>query len=373
VIDLTELLEECSRADSPAAGSPAAGARAAGSRAGSPVAGMPAGERLAAVERRIVRRRRRRVAGAGLGVGALIVAVTAGIVLPRGAEPAHRSGVAARPSAPASAPVRAVAGRKMGPFAEYANGYRVVAVASAPVSAGRATTSWTVGSTDVQVFVYCPGLPGSVSGLYGDLIVDGSSSTGTGCNPELHQDAVEQGWPNVAEDLTVGRTATIGFQVGDAQGPGSKRVAAPKQGTIYLAVAERVPFAEFPLPPRPAVVHPPKPDGIGTEPGGQILHSDAADPQKTQTTKIIWRYGYDYSLAILPSTPGIYTVALDGIPMGTVETYDYRGGGKGWTYGAGTLPKIANGRTVTVTFTAQYATGPWIGEVGSVRSTNGHG
>jgi hypothetical protein len=132
-------------------------------------------------------------------------------------------------------------------------------------------------------------------------------------------------------------------------------VAAPKQGTIYLAVAERVPFAEFPLPPRPAVVHPPKPDGIGTEPGGQILHSDAADPQKTQTTKIIWRYGYDYSLAILPSTPGVYTVALDGIPVGTVETYDYRGGGKGWTYGAGTLPKIANGRTVTVTFTAQYA------------------
>jgi len=55
VIDLTELLEECSRADSPAAGSPAAGSPAAGS----PVAGMPAGERLAAVERRIVRRRRR--------------------------------------------------------------------------------------------------------------------------------------------------------------------------------------------------------------------------------------------------------------------------------------------------------------------------
>ena len=338
MIDLKELLEDRSR-----------------------VAETSSGERLSAVERRIVRRRRRRVAGAGLAVGASIVAVAAGIMLPRTPPPAHETAAAVRMSGPASTP--AVPGRKIGPFAEYADGYRVVAVASAPVSAGQAATRWTVGSTDVQLFTYCPGLPGKVSGLDGDVVVDGSSSTSTTCDPELRQDAFDEGWPSVAGALTVGRTATIGFKVTDAQGPGAERVAAPKQGTIYLAVAERVPFADFPLPPRPGVVHSPQPDGIGTEPGGKVFHSDPANPRKTLSTKIVWRSGHDYSFAILPSTPGIYTAAVDGVPVGTVETYDYRGGGKGWTCDAGALPKIANGRTVTVTFTAQYATGPWIGEL----------
>jgi hypothetical protein len=213
-----------------------------------------------------------------------------------------------------------------------------------------------------------------VSALYGDIVVDGASSTSTDCHPELRQDAMPDGWPNVTEALTVGRTATIGFEVTDAQGPGSKRVAAPKQGTIYLAVAERVPFGEFPLPSRPAVVRTPTPDADATDPGGQVLHSDPTDPLRTLSAKVVWRNGYDYNFTIRPGTPGVYTVAIDGVTLGTVETYDYLAGGKGWSCCSAGLPKIAGGRTVTVTFTAQYATGPWLGEISSARiNPGGHG
>ena len=97
---------------------------------------------------------------------------------------------------------------------------------------------------------------------------------------------------------------------------------------------------------------------------------------------MVWRYGYDVSFTILPSTPGIYTVAVDGVAAGTVETYDYRGGGKGWSCGIGKngdhcfpgLPKIADGKTVTVAFTAEHATGAWLGEISSAPAhANGHG
>jgi hypothetical protein len=100
------------------------------------------------------------------------------------------------------------------------------------------------------------------------------------------------------------------------------------------------------------------------------------------STTVVWRYGYNLAFAVLPSTPGIHSVAIDGVTAGTLETYDYRGGGKGWSCDIGEdgsdccpgLPKIADGRSVTVTFTAQHASGPWIGEVGATRPVPGaHG
>ena len=350
MIDLTELLEEHSRDE-----------------------GLPADERLSAVRRRIVRRRRRRqVAGAGVAV----LAVAGGFLLPWGPGPGSAP-VAATPSAlpsgsSSSGPsaVRPPApGGKVGPFAEYAHGYRVVAVGSAPVSAGEAEVSWQVGSTDVQLFTYCPGQPGT--SLEGEFTLDGTPLVSTNCFGELHQDPNET--PGLAEALTAGRTATVRYRVA-AHGQ--------KRGTVYFAVAERVPFAEFPLPPRPAVVRTPQPDGGGTEPGAKIVHSDATDPRKTVTTTMVWHYGYDTSFTILPSTPGIYTVAVDGVTIGRVETYDYLGGGKGWSCSVGKdgshcyagLPTIADGQTVRVTFTAEYATGPWLGELDSHPTPgNAHG
>lgn len=351
MIDLTEMLEEHSQ-----------------------VAGPPAGERLSAVERRIVRRRRRRVAGAGTGL--LAVAVAVAIVLPRLGEPAPTVQSASSPRSPSPSPAASASARpptpggKIGPFTEFADGYRVVAVGSAPVTAGRARVSWPVGSTDVQLFTYCPGLPDS---LDGEFSIGGTPIASVGCGAELHQDANDNGMPGVPGALTVGQTATIDYRITGAQ-------AGDRKKSVHVAVAERVPFTEFPLPPRPAVLKTPTPDGIGTEPGGKILHSNAGDLQKTTT--MVWHYGNDVSFAVLPSTPGIYTVAIDGVTVGTTESYDYRGGGKGWTSaiakdGSHTLPglpKIADGKTVTVTFTAQHATGPWIGEVNTTSTNpNGHG
>ncbi|HEX5995033.1 MAG TPA: hypothetical protein VFY84_07820 [Jiangellales bacterium] len=340
--------------------------------------GVPAGRRLAEVQHKIAVQRRRRMAMGFAGTAVIVAGLVAYAAAVPGGSSARSSTFAAgstTPSASVPAAPKPVAGRKIGPFAEYARGYRVVAFGEAPVSAKKVQFTWKVGSPNAEVFTYCPGLPDEGMSLDAELVVDGGPVGSINCNSELHQDPSGTGEGILTRaPVSVGETATVTYRLFGAQDArGRSRPAAiPTQGTVYVAVAEKVPFTQFPLPPRPATLAPPKPDGMASEPGTKVVHSDPADPNKPVTTTLTWRRGYDFT--VVAQTPGIYRLSVNGVNVLTGEVYDYAGNGpstgcqvkredKGFCVPE--LQSVKDGETVAVTVTAQYATGPWLAELRS--------
>lgn len=337
--------------------------------------GMPSDGRLVEVQRKIGVRRRRRVVAGAVAAAAAAVAVGSATLGP-GGEPAPPSAFTAGSTTPSARPASAsaspkpVAGRKIGPFDEYARGYRVVAVGTAPVSAKKVRLSWTVNSTDVQFFSYCPGLPHQRALDAEIAINDEPIGYSVNCDSELHQDPTGSVPPGLG--ASVGDTVSVTYTVTGAQGGGRRLSTIPTQGTLHFAVAERVPFTQYPLPARPAALKPPKPDGMASEPGTKVLHSDPADPNRPVSTTMVWHRGYDFT--VVAQTPGIYRVSVNGVSVLTGEVYDYVGNGpnascqvkrndQGWCVPE--LASVKDGDTVTITVTAQHATGPWLAELRS--------
>ncbi|MFI7609449.1 hypothetical protein ACIBTV_30650 [Micromonospora sp. NPDC049366] len=342
--------------------------------------GTPARGRLAEIQHRIrVRRRRRAVVGAATAVAALAGAGAFVTVL--GDQPTRSAPFAAGSATPSAGQPTAgppavpspVAGRKVGPFAEYARGYRVVAAGRAPVSAKKVQLTWTVASTDVRFFSYCPGLSGKHVSLDAEIAINGEP-TGVfmNCISELHQDPIRSEAP--VSGLSIGDTVTVTYTVTGAQDNGRRLGTIPTRGTLHFAVAEKVPFTAYPLPSRPAALKPPKPDGMADEPGTRVLHSDPADPNRPVSFTMPWYQGYEITL--IPQTPGIYRVSINGVSVLAGEVHDYAGGGlndtcqvarddKGTCVPA--LQSVKDGADVRVEVTAQHATGPWLVEVRSKR------
>jgi hypothetical protein len=75
----------------------------------------------------------------------------------------------------------------------------------------------------------------------------------------------------------------------------------------------------------PATLRPPRTDGLATMPGTKVVHSDPADPNKPVTTTLVWHLHYDFN--VIPQTPGIYEVSVNGVRVLSGEVYDYRGNG----------------------------------------------
>ncbi|MEV0424885.1 hypothetical protein [Micromonospora sp. NPDC050495] len=337
--------------------------------------GMPSPGRLIEVQRKISVRRRRRVVAGAVAAAAAVAAVGSSTVV-LGGEPAQPPAFTAGSTAPSAGPASAsalpkpVAGRKIGPFAEYARGYRVVAVGSAPVSSKKVQLSWTVNSTDVQFFSYCPGLPDKRT-LDAEIAVDGEpTALSMNCDSELHQDPT--GSESREVGASVGDTVSVTYTVTGAQSAGRRSSTIPTQGTLHFAVAEKVPFTRYPLPAPPANPKPPKPDGMASEPGTKVLHSDPADPNRAVSTTIVWHRGYDFT--VVPQTPGIYRISVNGVSVLAGEVYDYSGNGpnascqvKRNDQGSCVpeLRSVTDGDNVTITVTAQYATGPWLAELRS--------
>ncbi|MET7751394.1 hypothetical protein [Micromonospora sp. NPDC005367] len=342
--------------------------------------------RLEEVQRTIVvRRRRRAVAGAAATV-AVLAAVGASTVALSGKPAQFAPGSATppageltvsppagEPTVSASATAKPVAGRKIGPFAEYSGGYRVVAVGSAPVSAKRVQLTWTVNSTDVRFFSYCPGLASKHVSLDAEIAINGEpAATSMNCLSEVNQG------PTGSESslgVSAGDTVTVTYTVTGAQdmkGAGRRLPTIPAQGTVHFAVAEKVPFTQYPLPTRPAELEPPKPDGMASEPGTRVVRSDRADPDKPVSVTMPWHRGYDFT--VVPQTPGIYGVSVNGVTVLTGEVYDYAGNGPNASCQVERndqavcvpeLESVRDGDEVTITVTAQHATGPWLAELRS--------
>jgi hypothetical protein len=332
--------------------------------------GMPSDGRLVEVQRKIsVRRRRRAVAGAVAAVATVATVGSATVIL--GGKPTQPPASAAGSMTPSAGPASAsalpkpVAGRKIGPFAEYARGYRVVAVGAASVRSKKVQLSWTVNATDVQFFSYCPGLPDKHTLDVEIAINDQPAAISMGCSSELFQDP--SGLESRGVGASVGDTGTVTYAVTGAQAGGHRLPTIPTQGTLHFAVAEKVPFADYPLPPRPDKLKPPQPDGMAGESGTKILHSDPADPNKAISITMPWHRGYDFT--VIPQTPGIYRISVNGVSVLAGEVYDYSGNGPNVScqvkrndqaFCIPELQSVKDGDNVTITVTAQHATGPWL-------------
>lgn len=346
----------------------------------------PSGDRLTEVRRRIAVRRRRRAVLAVAGAVTLVAGMATYVALP-GGRPAGPPALAAGSATPSASPPAGpptspgpVAGGKVGPFAEYARGYRVVAVGQAPVYDRKVQFTWAVNAADVAFLTYCPGLPRGTS-LDLTLAIDGSEAGyATNCNSDLHNDPDPYGGSRgygsqpartAPGGASVGDTVEVTFTVTGAQRNGVlPRI--PIEGRMYIAVAEKVPFERYPFPARPAELAPPEPDGMASEPGTRVVRSDPADPNRPVSTELTWRRSFD--VTVVPQTPGIYRVSVNGVPVLSGEVYDYSGNGpnascqvkrtdKGHCVPG--LESLKDGDKVTVTVTAEHATGPWLAELRS--------
>jgi hypothetical protein len=304
----------------------------------------PAGEvihdlRLHGVRAKVAARRRRRQAAWGAGV-VVVLAVAAAVVIPRGGQ------VTPGPADPP--PVRMIEG-----FPEYANGARVIAARSADLAAGRIELTLIPEAVDLVIFTRCSdvgrsGVTTAVT-VNGRPTTSGGCSTGTSARPAMDEVGV-----------AVGEPANVVMTVGG--GSGSDPI-----GTFGLAIGERVPFVDYPLPPRPEELRrldEALPAGCteATCPGTLIIRSDPADPTRPVSRTVTWQTLR--SIEMVAQTPGLLHVRVSGVTVVTGEWWDYGAGGYG-TFGdeGGGWSSLGvdptEGDRVTVEIVPEHITGAW--------------
>ncbi|WP_189198197.1 hypothetical protein [Micromonospora fulviviridis] len=281
--------------------------------------------------------------------GIAVAAVVPGLRTPVTPTPANR------PS-----PVRTVEG-----FPEYAKGARVVAADSAALPERQIELTIVPTTLDLVIFSRCDGTGDAVE-LDERLSVNGHLLTGGGCGGSTQL----RSWDGL--DVAVGKSATFVMTI-----PGAKRfdgtdkvpVAIPDSGTFALAIGVRVPFDQYPLPPRPAGPLAPLPRTLMagcTEalcPGAVIIGSDPADPERPIKRTVVWKM--TDSLEMLAQTPGLLHVRVNGVEVTTGEWWDYQMSTVGmygdkdgaWKREFGL--DLNRGDSVTIEIVPEHVTGAW--------------
>lgn len=318
--------------------------------------------RLISLRQRIVRRRRRTVAGTVAAVAAA-VALVAGLTL----TPGHRS--APDPAASSSSSPRTIDG-----FPEYAWGARVVVAGHRRVSDGPLTLTWTPTSLVATFFTSCTFFASDSIQLMLQTSVNGYSVGASSCDGGGSNGSSRVTLDARQYELKIGRPAQVTLTVTafEPRETESVEVPVPADATVGLAVGERVDFADYPLPPRPSVLPSlPVPDflhvGIGVADQGQewTLVSDPADPMRPVSGEAVWTGDFEIDMA--SATPGRLRMTVDGVEITVCDIWDYTGGTcrafwnvsekNGLEFVDPMRPKI--GRTVTFTVTPTHVTGPW--------------
>ncbi len=275
--------------------------------------------RLAQIEKRISRRRRLRVAA----IAAVVLVFFGGYAL--------------RP-APDPAPPLATFD-----FPQWRNGARLVGATSVPLKDGRASITWTPTSLDITPAVSCgpqtrrPRISVLTTGTHEAA----GLSCGEGISSSRYRD--EREWRDGG--LKVGESATL-TAVSDGTAT----------GTLSFAVYEQVPFGEYPLPtgPDPATI---KAVSCPLPAGRTAVRSDPGDPRKPMSVTIDWS---DYiAYHAVAQTPGLLRIDIEGLPLDTVEFWDYDAKEAGSVWYPGSARLLKPGDRVTLTLTPEYFTGPW--------------
>jgi hypothetical protein len=333
-MDLTELLEE---------------------RSAEPAEGAAHHLRLAAVTARVVgRRRRRRAAVVAIGAAAAVLLVI-------GLTATLRPSAAPRPAGttPTASPTRLIEG-----FPEYAQGARVVAAKAAAPPNRTVTVGFVPATLDLVFFDRCDGLPDQVA-ITVELTLNGrpfgTSTCGSGSqSSDLTKYGLAAGKPATF-------TATVRGATGFSSETGSEtKVAVPAAGTFGVAVGERMPFSEYPLPPRPSTLRPLEPglpvNSAGLEPSGSVvLRADPADPTRAQWLTLTWRTMERVEL--VSQTPGRLRVRVNSVEVTTGEWWDYQQSSfysfpdVEWPSAPGLT--VRPGDPVTIEVIPEHVTGDW--------------
>ncbi|MFG2061093.1 hypothetical protein ACGFIK_06700 [Micromonospora sp. NPDC048871] len=310
--------------------------------------------RLRGVRARVLARRRRRIAAwATVGVAAMAAVVVA--------VPGTRPDVPPTPAvSPSSTPT--VEG-----FPEYANGARVVAARSVPLSTRRVEVTVVPTTLELVIFTRCDGVDEDITvertvRVDGQLVTEGSCHDGSLRPHDWAGLGVTVGQP-----ATVVLTVTGVYRAGDA---GEMAVPVPERGEIGLAIGERMPFDRFPLPPRPAGTLTPLtqtdlPAGCSEAlcQNAIILRSDPQDPTRPVSRELTWPTLT--SIDMVSQTPGLLRVRVAGVQVAVGEWWDYRATGTamyGDTDGQWKSDfdlDLRRGDRVVVEVVPEHVTGAW--------------
>ncbi|MBM0227028.1 MULTISPECIES: hypothetical protein [Micromonospora] len=310
--------------------------------------------RLHGVRAKVVARRRRRIATwATCAVVALAGIAAAAVV------PGLRADVTPTP-ADSPSPVRTIEG-----FPEYAWGARVVAAESAALPERRIELTIVPTTLDLVIFTRCAGTGDNVEPDE-KVSVNGHFLFGGGCGGSSRQ----MSWDGL--DVAVGKPATFVMTIAGAKrfdGTDLVPVAIPDSGTFGLAIGVRIPFDQYPLPPRPSgpldPLHQTLMAGCTERlcPDAVIVRSDPADPTRPVQRTLTWKT-ID-SVDMLSQTPGLLHVRVNGVEIITGEWWDYAMSSSGrfgdrrgaWKREFGL--DLKPGDPVTIEIVPEHITGAW--------------
>ncbi|MFU8851610.1 hypothetical protein ACNAW0_11605 [Micromonospora sp. SL1-18] len=320
-------------------------------RSGDPAEHVMHHMRLQGVHAKVVTRRRRRVATWAACAIVAVAGVAAGVV--PGLRPDGTPTPADSPS-----PVRTIEG-----FPDYASGARVVAAKSGALPQHRIELTIVPTTLDLVVFSRCD--TGGEVTLEAELTVNGHGFVSGRCGGTFRH----EGWTGL--EVSVGKPVTFAMIITGArrsEDTGGGRVAIPEIGTFGLAIGERVPFDQYPLPPRPSGTLDPLPEVLPAGctaalcPDAVIIRSDPADPTRTVRRTLTWQT-ID-SIDMVAQTPGLLHLRINDVEITTGEWWDYAMSGNGlygdkdgdWKhFGLGLRP----GDSATIEIVPEHITGSW--------------
>jgi hypothetical protein len=337
-------------------------------------AAQRAADRFAAVVRRVSERRRlRRRVGA---VAAVVVAVCATAVVVKTLEPQ------AHPAASAHAPHRVAPTPPHAALPTYYDGGRMLQSVKVDLSHVASTTlAFTPTVWGLDFAFRCPVLmsgearfeirlkghlilgtgcsgpdPDGVINVPGEVSVDGSSGDYGSSNP-----SARTYWQ--ALGIRIGQPARVVITVKE---PGFATSPPP---ALLVGVYQDVPFAEYPLPARPATVPPPEETGLPATHAHRIT-LPGGSANGTWTLRLPYRPDLVVQGGV--SGPGQIQVKVDGVLVSGYDSYDYQRGrwftanvGPPWPPWPPGRKQPRAGQTITVTVTMSGFEGPdWRLELG---------
>jgi hypothetical protein len=309
--------------------------------------------RLVGVQRKVAARRRLRMAAAGTAaVAVLATGAAASVSLPD--LPATQSGLTSGTGV-------------IDGFPEYANGARVAVAGWNHLPARKIHLKLVPTTNKLVVFSRCNAAYSVV--LTAEILINDRPLVSGHCNSYTRPDLRELADMGVRPGAPMSITMTIlgtQLQAGDKE-PVSATV--PDQGDFGLAVGQRVPFDEYPLPPRPKTLAPLDPRMSFVEDKDTIvLKADPADPARPVARAVVWTNAGP--IQAFSQTPGFLHVLVDGVEVGTHESWSYElshTGGIGEPHDGRLTgaPLPPAGRLVTVRVVPEHVTGDWAVVLGS--------
>jgi hypothetical protein len=287
----------------------------------------PTDVRLVRVRRRIVRRRRIRVAAA-VGTAVVVVALLLlGTALVSGGPAGLRQG-------PVGSPAPTMAG-----FPAYSQGAHLVAGGEGSYPNGVLTVDYTPTSTDLVLFTWC-----DAPGLGYDIWVNGRPAetgycVGDGFLPigSRHELGILAGVPN---------TFTMSVQPTGASTP------VPGPDAFRLGIGQSIPFDDYPFPPAPATLSPLPSVPPAAAQGG-------VDPLAPRQITFSWPGG-QCVLWVELQGPGQIEVELNGSRIGLVQQWDYNPAPTTIQLNARDQPSIPIGQSMKITLIPLHMKSGWV-------------